>query len=65
MIRGGAYDRAVRGLSAIYVVIGTVILALTLARGGGPLSIGVLLGLAFIALGVGRIVIQRRIGGDR
>lgn len=60
-----AYDRAVRGFSMVYVVIGVVIVGLTVVRGGGPLSIGVLLGLAFIGLGVGRILIQRRIGSPR
>ncbi len=57
------YDRTVNFLSAVYVVIGVVILAMTVSRGGGPLSIGVLLGLAFVAIGVGRALIQRRIGG--
>lgn len=63
MRRGGMYDRTVNFLSAVYVVIGVVILAMTVSRGGGPLSIGVLLGLAFIGIGVGRALIQRRIGG--
>lgn len=63
MRRGGMYDRTVNFLSAVYVVIGVVILAMTVSRGGGPLSIGVLLGLAFVAIGVGRALIQRRIGG--
>lgn len=65
MKRGGAYDRTVRVISAVYVGIGALILVLTLTRGGGPLSIGVLLGVAFIAVGIGRTVVQRRIGRDR
>lgn len=65
MSRGRAYDRAVRGFSAAYVVIGVVLLILTLARGGGPASVGVLIGIAFIVLGIGRILVQRRIGGGR
>lgn len=62
---GGMYDRTVRLLAGVYLVIGIVILALTLARGGGPASLGVVLGILFIALGAGRIVLQRKIGRDR
>lgn len=63
--RSGMYDRSVRFLAGVYVVIGVVILVLTLARGGGPASLGVLLGVLFIALGVGRTLLQRKIGGNR
>ncbi len=58
---GGAYDRSVRALSAVYGVIGLVILVLTVVQGGGPTSVGFLIGLAFIAVGVGRYVVQRKI----
>lgn len=64
MRRGGVYDRSVRMISLLYVVIGLVILGLTLSRGGGPTSVGMLLGLAFVAVGIGRFLIQRRIGKD-
>lgn len=57
---GGAYDRSVRVFSSIYAFLGAVILVLTLARGGGPTSVGFLLGLAFVALGVGRYLVQRK-----
>jgi APA family basic amino acid/polyamine antiporter len=36
-------------MSAVMVLIGVVLLVSTLARGGGPLAIGVLLGLLFVA----------------
>lgn len=62
---GGMYDRTVRFLAAVYLVIGIVILVVTLSRGGGPASLGVVLGVLFIALGAGRIVLQRKIGRDR
>ncbi|HMY27296.1 MAG TPA: hypothetical protein PLJ59_13305, partial [Solirubrobacterales bacterium] len=61
MKQGGVYDRSIRAFSIVYTVIGVIILAMTLVRGGGPLSIGFLIGLAFIGVGVGRYVIQRRI----
>lgn len=67
MKQGGVYDRSVRAFSLVYAVIGVVILVMTLIRGGGPISVGFLIGVAFIALGVGRYFVQRKIsdGGDR
>lgn len=59
------YDRAIHLISLVYILIGVAILILTLARGGGALSLGVLLGVAFIATGIGRAMIQRRIRGKR
>lgn len=61
MKSGGAYDRSVRAISGVYAVIGIVILGMTIAQGGGPTSVGFLIGLAFIAVGVGRFLIQRKI----
>jgi hypothetical protein len=42
------------------VLIGVALLVSTLARGGGPLAIGVLLGVLFVAAGLGRLYIARR-----
>lgn len=64
MKQGGAYDRSIRAFSLIYAVIGVVILVMTIVRGGGPLSIGFLIGLAFIGVGVGRYLIQRKVARD-
>lgn len=64
MKRGGAYDRSVRAFALFYTVIGVVILVMTIVRGGGPLSIGFLIGLAFIGVGVGRLVVQRKVTRD-
>ena len=50
MYRGG-----VRVFAALIIIFGVVILVSTLAHGGGPLSVGLLLGLGFIALGVARL----------
>jgi hypothetical protein len=44
------------------VLLGVALLASTLARGGGPLAIGVVLGVLFIAAGVGRLYLTR--GGE-
>lgn len=65
MKRGGVYDRSIRVVSLIYLLIGVVILAMTIARGGGPTSVGFLIGLAFIGVGVGRYLVQRKVTGDR
>jgi len=65
MKRGGAYDRSIRAFSIVYTVIGVVVLGMTIARGGGPLSVGFLIGLAFIGVGVGRYVVQRKVTQDQ
>jgi hypothetical protein len=56
----GIYHGSVRALSVVMMGIGVLILVLTLAAGGGPLSLGILLGLAFIAVGVGRLWMASR-----
>jgi hypothetical protein len=54
------YRHAVRGFSLAFVLIGLVVLAVTLANGGGPASVGVLMGIAFVAVGAGRLWIAAR-----
>ena len=54
------YRHAVRGFSAAFVLIGLVVLIVTLANGGGPASVGVLMGVAFVAVGAGRLWIASR-----
>ena len=46
-------------MSAVMVLIGVVLLISTLAHGGGPLAIGVLLGVLFVAAGAGRLYLAR------
>ena len=48
------YRGSVRAFSLVFIILGLVILISTLANGGGPLSIGVLLGIAFLAVGIVR-----------
>jgi hypothetical protein len=50
---------ATRLMSAAMALIGLAILVSTLARGGGPLTVGVLLGLLFVAAGAGRLYLSR------
>ena len=47
-------------LSAVMLVLGLAILAVTLANGGGPLALGILLGVLFTAAGGGRLYLTWR-----
>ncbi|HEX6391381.1 MAG TPA: hypothetical protein VFZ89_18095 [Solirubrobacteraceae bacterium] len=51
---------ATNALSMTMVVIGIAMLVSTIARGGGPLAVGILLGVLFIAAGAGRIYVARK-----
>jgi hypothetical protein len=62
MDRRDAYQGAIRGFSAVFVVVGLLVLVVTLANGGGPASVGVLLGVAFLAVGVLRLWLATRAG---
>jgi hypothetical protein len=46
-------------MSAVIVLIGVALLVSTIAHGGGPLAVGVLLGLLFVAAGAGRFYLAR------
>jgi hypothetical protein len=54
------YRGSIRLFSLVFVVLGLGLLVSTFARGGGPLSVGTLLGVAFLAVGVGRLWISAR-----
>lgn len=47
-------------LSSLMVVIGLALIVSTVARGGGPIAVGVLLGALFVAAGCGRAYVERR-----
>jgi hypothetical protein len=49
-----------RVLSALMLLIGVAIVVRTLAAGGGPRALGLLLGLLFVAAGAGRLYAERR-----
>jgi hypothetical protein len=61
----GIYLGAIRALSAAFITIGLVVLVVTLANGGGPASLGFLMGLAFVGIGIGRLWVGARMSGDR
>lgn len=56
------YRGSVRTFSLVFLVLGVAILISTLVGGGGPASVGFLLGIAFIAVGGGRLWLSTRTG---
>ena len=57
------YRAATRLFAAIIFGFGLAILVVTLANGGGPTSVGVLLGIVFVGLGAGRFYLSLRARG--
>ncbi|GIK77251.1 MAG: hypothetical protein EDQ89_00340 [Acidobacteria bacterium] len=47
-------------LSSLILALGVVIVVRTVAAGGGPLSVGVLLGVVFVAIGAARLYLVNR-----
>lgn len=58
-----AYLASTRVLSAVLVVVGVAMVVSALARGGGALALGVVLGTMLALLGAGRLWLSR--GGGR
>jgi hypothetical protein len=54
------YRGAIRAFSLTFVAIGLLVLVVTLVNGGGPASLGFLMGIAFLLVGVGRLWIGSR-----
>jgi hypothetical protein len=50
---------ATRVLSGIMVLIGVLLIVLTLAGGGGPIALGMILGILFVAAGALRLRAER------
>jgi len=55
-----AYGTAVVVMALLFIAIGIALLVRTAAAGGG--TVGYLLGALFVALGAGRIALQRKAG---
>jgi hypothetical protein len=58
-----AYLASTRLLSVALLAVGVALVASTLARGGGPLAVGVVMGILFVLVGAGRLWLAR--GGER
>jgi hypothetical protein len=58
-----APDDVYRAVTRLFAVVicgfGLAILVVTIVNGGGVLSTGILLGLVFVGLGVGRLYLAR------
>ena len=54
-----AYLASSRALSGLLVVVGVAMVVSALARGGGALALGVILGTMFALLGAGRLWLAR------
>ncbi len=54
------YRGATRVMAVVVMVFGLVIVALTLARGGGVAATGLWIGLVFCGLGAGRLYLSMR-----
>ena len=54
------YRRAIYVFSVVFVVIGVALLVITAVNGGG--LVGFVLGGLFVALGVGRLQLERKRG---
>ena len=55
-----AYRAGTRLLSLVMIALGIAMFTTTLARGGGPLALGVVLGVLFVAAGVARLWLAAR-----
>jgi len=59
------YHGAVRAISIGFIALGLVVLVRTLSHGGGPASVGFLLGIAFVGIGIGRLWAGARMSDGR
>ena len=57
------YVTSTRLLNGIIMLLGVTMVISALARGGGPLALGVVLGTMLVLLGAGRLWLTR--GGER
>ena len=54
-----AYNQSTRVLGLALCLLGVAMVATAVVRGGGPFSLGVLVGVAFALLGAGRFYLAR------
>jgi hypothetical protein len=60
-----AYRHSTRALGALLFALGVTMVVATLARGGGPLALGVLVGALFAVLGAARVYLAGGIRAPR
>jgi hypothetical protein len=59
-----AYFGSIRALSVLLILLGLVLIGSALARGGGVLAVGVLVGACFTLAGAGRLWLLRGVRGE-
>ena len=59
----GLYQGTTVLLSAVLVVLGVALIVRTVTAGGGGLAFGLLMGVLFIAAGIGRLYLNNRMAG--
>jgi hypothetical protein len=59
-----AYIGSTRVLSVLLVVLGIALVASSLARGGGVLALGVVIGVCFVLTGAARLWLLRGVRGE-
>ena len=47
-------------LSLLIMGLGVAMIVVTLSNGGGPVAVGIIIGLLFVAAGGGRLWVERR-----
>jgi hypothetical protein len=60
-----AYRQSTRALGGLLFLVGVAMVASTVARGGGPLALGVVIGAMLALLGVGRVYLAGGAGASR
>ena len=55
------YRGSIRAFSFVFIALGLAIFISALVNGGGPLSVGILMGIAFVAVGAGRLWVSMRL----
>jgi hypothetical protein len=60
-----AYRQSTRAMGLAICLLGVAMVAATLARGGGPFALGIIVGVAFALLGAGRYYLATRAGPPR
>ncbi len=55
-----AVPAVTRVLATITILLGVALVVRTIASGGGPLTLGIVLGVLFVAAGVGRLYLLAR-----
>ena len=57
-----AYRQFTRITGILIAILGVLMVALTIGRGGGPLALGVLVGAGLALFGAGRVLLARDAG---